>query len=155
KILNEDKMIPSILAVIAIGVSVESDGDGVLTRLLLKLGLEASNLTFETVANRLMDLLVASVHIANIFALIGAIFFVTTLLMRTIIPLRAFAIVSDAFFLGYAVLAPSVATFFLYLLLLPINIVRLYQMLKLVKKAHVAAEGNLSVDWLKPFMTAR
>jgi CRP-like cAMP-binding protein len=46
-------------------------------------------------------------------------------------------------------------TFFLYLLLLPINSVRLYQMLKLVKKARISAEGDLSMAWLEPYMTGR
>jgi len=43
----------------------------------------------------------------------------------------------------------------LYSLLLPINIFRLMQMLKLVKNARAAAQGDLSMDWLKPFMTRR
>src|SRR5262249_60603540 len=41
----------------------------------------------------------------------------------------------------------------LYGLLLPVHSLRLYQMLKLVKKARMSAHSNLSMDWLKPFMT--
>jgi hypothetical protein len=89
------------------------------------------------------------------FALLGAIFFVATLLMRTIVPLRIAAIISDVFFIGYGVLANSITTFILYFLLLPINSVRLYQMIKLVRKARVSAQGDLSIDWLKPFMVRR
>jgi hypothetical protein len=48
-----------------------------------------------------------------------------------------------------------VTTFFLYILLLPINVVRLHQMVKLVRKARVSAQGDLSMDWLKPFMISR
>src|SRR5262249_54627036 len=126
-----------------------------IVKLMTQLGVDAGNLTFATVSNRAVDLIFASAHIANVLALIGAVFYVTTLLMRTIVPLRAFAIVSGVFFLFYGLLAQSVTTFFLYVLLLPINGVRLYQMLKLVRRARVAAQGNLSMDWLKPFMTAR
>jgi CRP-like cAMP-binding protein len=43
----------------------------------------------------------------------------------------------------------------MYLLLLPINSLRLFQMRNLVKKARVAAKGDLSMDWLKPFMIRR
>jgi hypothetical protein len=32
--------------------------------------------------------------------------------------------------------------------LLPINVYRLAQMLRLVKKARIAAQGDLSMDWL-------
>jgi hypothetical protein len=145
----------STLAVIATGVSDPSTGDGVLVRLLARLGVEASNITFDAVLNRVLDLVFASVQIANVLALIGAIFYVTTFLLRTIVPLRTFAIVGDVFFLGYGIFAQSITTFFLYALLLPINVIRLYQMLKLVKRARVAAQGSLSMDWLKPFMTAR
>jgi hypothetical protein len=119
------------------------------------LGLDARNLTFETTLSRLGTFALASINFANALALLGAIFFVATLLMRTIVPLRISAIVSDVFFVGYAVLAHSVTTFILYNLLLPINIIRLYQMLKLVKKARASAHGDLSMDWLKPFMARR
>jgi hypothetical protein len=88
-----------------------------------------------------------NINIANTLALIGAVLYVITLLMQTIVPLRIFGIVGDMFFIGYGVLANSVTTFFLYLLLLPINSVRLYQMLKLVKKARVSAQER-SVDEL-------
>jgi Cyclic nucleotide-binding domain len=111
--------------------------------------------SMESVLARLGQLALAAINIANMLALLGAIFFVATLLMRTIVPLRVAAIVSDVFFVGYAVLAGSVTTFILYILLLPINVVRLYQMIKLVKKARASAEGDLSMDWLRPFMTRR
>jgi hypothetical protein len=111
--------------------------------------------SMESVLARLEQLAIAAISIANVLALLGAIFFVATLLMRTIVPLRIAAIISDVFFVGYAVLANSVTTFILYVLLLPINIVRLYQMIKLVRKARVSADGDLSMDWLKPFMTRR
>lgn len=93
--------------------------------------------------------------VANIMGFIGGIFYVGTMVMKTMVPLRIAAIASN-FFLGmYGLLAHSIPTFFLYTLLLPINCVRLYQMLQLVKKVKSATEGNLSMDWLKPFMTKR
>src|SRR5215467_6281541 len=113
------------------------------------------NLTFDEVFARFEHFLETSINLTNALALIGAILFVATLLMRTIIPLRVSAIIADLFFVAYAVLANSVSTFFLYILLLPINSIRLYQMLKLVKKARLSAQGDLSMDWLKPFMNRR
>jgi CRP-like cAMP-binding protein len=126
-----------------------------IDKLLIALGLDPGNVTFASVLDRLMDMAMANVNLANTFALAGAIFYVTTLLMRTIVPLRVFGIVGDAFFIGYGALANSITTFFLYLLLLPINSVRLYQMLKLVKKARRSAEGDLSMSWLEPYMVQR
>ena len=111
--------------------------------------------TFALIVHRLIDAAFAAINVANMFALMGAIFFVATLLMRTIVPLRIAALISDVFFIAYGVLANSLNTFILYCLLLPINSVRLYQMIKLIRKARVSAQGDLSMDWLKPFMIRR
>lgn len=111
--------------------------------------------TFALIVHRLMDAAFAAINVANMFALMGAIFFVATLLMRTIVPLRIAALISDVFFIAYGVMANSLNTFILYCLLLPINSVRLYQMIKLIRKARVSAQGDLSMDWLKPFMIRR
>ena len=43
----------------------------------------------------------------------------------------------------------------LHLVVLPLNAVRLVQMLQLIRKVSAAAQGELSMDWLKPFMSSR
>jgi len=129
--------------------------EDILTKMLTHLKLDADTLTFDALFQRLVDIALASVTVANMFALMGAIFFVTTLLMRTMVPLRVAGIVSDVFFIGYGVLSSTVTTLILYVLLLPINIFRLAQMLRLVKRARIAAQGDLSMDWLRPYMTPR
>jgi len=135
--------------------AIDAAIEDILNKLLTHLRLEAGNITSEALFQRLVDIALASVTIANILALIGAIFFVATLLMRTMVPLRVTGIISDVFFIGYGVLSGTVTTLILYILLLPINIFRLAQMLSLVKRARVAAQGDLSMDWLKPFMNRR
>jgi hypothetical protein len=135
--------------------AIDAAMEDILNKLLTHLRLEAGNITSEALFQRLVDIALASVTIANILALIGAIFFVATLLMRTMVPLRVTGIISDVFFIGYGVLSGTVTTLILYILLLPINIFRLAQMLSLVKRARVAAQGDLSMDWLKPFMNRR
>jgi hypothetical protein len=135
--------------------TVDAAMEDILARVLTHLKLDADNITYDALFQRLVDIALASITIANVLALIGAIFFVATLLMRTMVPLRVTGIISDVFFIGYGVLSGTVTTLMLYILLLPINIFRLGQMLKLVKRARVAAQGDLSMDWLKPFMTRR
>jgi len=135
--------------------AVDAAMEDILAKVLTHLKVEVDNITFEALFQRLVDIALASITIANILALIGAIFFVATLLMRTMVPLRVTGIISDVFFIGYGVLSGTMTTLFLYILLLPINIFRLGQMLKLVKRARIAAQGDLSMDWLKPFMTRR
>jgi CRP-like cAMP-binding protein/uncharacterized protein (DUF697 family) len=69
--------------------------------------------------------------------------------------MRALCIVSVVFFLTAAILAGSVQHFLMYFLALPVNIIRLVQIRSLVKKARSSARGDLSLDWLRPFMTPR
>jgi CRP-like cAMP-binding protein len=126
-----------------------------IARILIQLGLDPNNITYDAVFNRLLEIVLANITLANMFALIGAIFFVATLLTQTMVPLRVSNMVGCAFFVGFGALAGDVKTFLLYLLLLPINALRLHQMLNLVKKARSATRGDTSMEWLKPFMTER
>ena len=124
-------------------------------KLLVKLGLDPNNITYDALFNRLLELVVANINIASLCALIGAVFFVATLLTRTMVPLRVSNMVSNLSFAAYGALAGDIKTFLLYLLLFPINAVRLRQMLRLVEKARTATQGDMSMEWLKPFMTER
>jgi len=124
-------------------------------KVLVKLGLDPNNVTYDALFNRLLELVVANINIASLCALIGAVFFVATLLTRTMVPLRLSNMVSNLSFAAYGALAGDIKTFLLYLLLFPINAVRLRQMLKLVEKARTATQGDMSMEWLKPFMIER
>ena len=121
----------------------------------MQLGLDPNNITSDALINRLLEIFLANITLANMFALVGAVFFVATLLTQTMVPLRVANMTGCAFFVGFGALAGDVKTFLLYLLLLPINAVRLRQMLSLVKKARAATEGDMSMEWLKPFMSER
>ena len=142
--MNPSVALGRIPAAVAQNLSVE--------KLVTQLGLDPAHFTYDAVLNRLLEIVLASINFADILALLGAIFFVVTLIVRTIIPLRIFSIFSNVFFVAYGALSGSAATFFLYLLSLPINIMRLRQMQNLVNKARITAQGDLSVDWLRPFM---
>jgi hypothetical protein len=75
--------------------------------------------------------------------------------MQTIVALRVTNMVGCMFFAAFGALSGNVGTFILYFLFLPINAIRLRQMLNLIKRARVATEGDTSLEWLKPFMTER
>jgi CRP-like cAMP-binding protein len=126
-----------------------------IAKILVLMGLDPNNITYNALFNRLLEIVLANVTLANMFALVGAIFFVATLLMQTMVPLRIANMAGCTFFVAFGALSGNVATFLLYLLLLPINAVRLRQMLNLIKKARIATEGDTSMEWLKPFMTER
>ena len=124
-------------------------------RLLIQLGLDPNNVTWDALLDRLLDLALVNITFSNTLALIGGIFLILSFVVRTIVPMRILCIVSIVFFLASAVLAGSVPRFFMYLLALPVNVVRLVQIRNLVKKARGSALGTLSLDWLRPYMTPR
>jgi hypothetical protein len=95
-----------------------------VAKILVQLGLDPNNITYDAIFNRLLEIVLANITLANMFALVGAIFFVATLLMQTMVPLRVSNMAGCAFFVGFGALAGDVKTFLLYLLLLPINALR-------------------------------
>jgi CRP/FNR family cyclic AMP-dependent transcriptional regulator len=79
----------------------------------------------------------------------------TTFSMKTMVPLRLAGIVTNCLFILYGYLGLLFPVVVLHLILLPLNITRLYQMLQLIKRVREASHGDLSIDWLKPFMSKR
>jgi CRP-like cAMP-binding protein len=126
-----------------------------IAKILIEMGLDPNNITYDALFNRLLEIVLANITLANMFALVGAIFLVATLLMHTIVPLRVANMIGCMFFVAYGALSGNVGAFILYLLLLPINAIRLRQLLNLVKRARIATEGDTSLELLKPFMTER
>jgi Cyclic nucleotide-binding domain len=126
-----------------------------IQRLLIHFGLDSAHITSQILFHRLVDAGVANLNFVNSLALVGALLYVITQMVRTIVPLRVIGILSIVFFIAYGAMAGAVATFCLYLLSLPINVMRLRQMLNLIKKAKISARGDLSIDWLTPYMSHR
>ena len=93
--------------------------------------------------------------VADAVGIGGALFCIATYWMRTMVLLRIGGIISNALFAAYGLMNHSYPTLVLYGLLVPLNCLRLYQMVSLVKQVRSASEGGLSMDWLKPFMTRR
>ncbi|HKD73921.1 MAG TPA: cyclic nucleotide-binding domain-containing protein, partial [Ktedonobacterales bacterium] len=126
-----------------------------IAKILIQMGLDPDNVTWDAIFNRLLEIFLHNITLANTFALVGVIFFVATLLTQTMVPLRVANMIGCAFFAVFGALTGAVTTFLLYLLMIPINAWRLRQMLALVKKARSATQGDSSMEWLRPFMTQR
>jgi CRP/FNR family cyclic AMP-dependent transcriptional regulator len=86
---------------------------------------------------------------------VGAALTISTYSMRTMVPLRISGIVANIVFVGYGALAHVYPTLLLHLVLLPLNVVRLRQLLQLVRSVKQAARGDLSLDWLRPYSRRR
>jgi hypothetical protein len=83
---------------------------------------------------------------------VAGILYIASHYMKTMVPLRLCEIASNALFVVYGLIYPSWPTLALYGILVPLNSLRLYEMLQLIKKVRTASQGDLSMDWLKPFM---
>jgi CRP/FNR family transcriptional regulator, cyclic AMP receptor protein len=83
---------------------------------------------------------------------VAGVLYIASHYMKTMVPLRLCEIASNALFVVYGAFYPSWPTLALYGILVPLNSLRLYEMLQLVKKVRTASQGDLSMDWLKPFM---
>jgi len=86
---------------------------------------------------------------------LGAALAITGSAMKTIIPLRCIGIATNVVSLTHASIMGLYPSMTVNLILLPLNAVRLYQMLRLIRKVKQASNSDLSMDWLKPFMTRR
>jgi hypothetical protein len=71
-----------------------------IEKLLIEIGLDPANVTFDAIFQRLVDVVSAHINFSSICALIGAGFYAATLLMRTMVPLRVFGIISALFFMA-------------------------------------------------------
>lgn len=78
-----------------------------------------------------------------------------TFYLKTMIPLRVVAIASNVAFASYGILADAMPIVALHVLLLPLNMLRLYQMRVLIARVKRAARGDLSLDMVVPYMNLR
>jgi hypothetical protein len=79
----------------------------------------------------------------------------TTFYMKTMVPLRVVGILSNVAFLAFALIEHLVPVIILHGTLLPLNIFRLRELMKLVGEVREASTGDLAMGALLPFMTRR
>jgi hypothetical protein len=76
--------------------------------------------------------------------------------VKTMIPLRWLAVGSNLGFIVYGALFPSLPMLVLHTLLLPINLYRVVEMIRLTRRVNAAAERHdTSGLWLRPYMKRR
>jgi CRP/FNR family transcriptional regulator, cyclic AMP receptor protein len=78
-----------------------------------------------------------------------------TFYMKTMVPLRIAGIVSNFLFIGYGYALDAYPVLILHLVLLPLNIARLQQMLRLIKQIEDVTRGDVNLKWVKPFSTTK
>lgn len=77
-----------------------------------------------------------------------------TFCMRTLLPLRLVAITSNLFFITYSIAAGLMPILALHLLLLPMNLWRIFEQLQTRKRMRAALMEEPNLTILLPFMTS-
>lgn len=85
----------------------------------------------------------------------AALLVLLTFSMRTMVHLRAVGIASNVFFIAYGYMSGAYPIMLLHCILLPLNALRLYQILALLRHADGASQDGFDVDWLKSIATPR
>lgn len=86
------------------------------------------------------------------FGYLAAILMFSTFYMKRMIPLRAVGIASNMTFIVFASSAHVWPLLVLHCCLLPLNTLRMVQMIRLVNKVKDANKGDFSMSFLVPFM---
>jgi CRP-like cAMP-binding protein len=94
-------------------------------------------------------------HAGTAGTLFASVFVVATTTMRTMIPLRVFGILTNVVLIATAVPNHNYLVILVQSVVLVLNSYRLHQMLQLVRDVKKSVNSDLSMDWLKPFMTER
>src|ERR1700760_4894106 len=94
-------------------------------------------------------------HIGAARSVVASVFVVATYTMRTMIPLRIFGMLTNIILIATAIPSHNYLQLVLHGFLLPMNGYRLHQMLQLVRDVKKSVNSDLSMEWLKPFMTER
>ena len=94
-------------------------------------------------------------HAGTAGALFASIFVIATTTMRTMIPLRVFGILANIALFLTAIPSRNYLVMVVQVAMLLVNSYRLHQMLQLVRDVKKSVNSDLSMEWLKPFMTER
>ena len=93
--------------------------------------------------------------VAEMAGYLAAFLVFLTFYMKTMIPLRVIGICSNCAFIIYGYLGGLYPVLILHVILLPLNSLRLHEMLQLTRQVREATHGDLNMDWLKPFSSTR
>jgi CRP/FNR family transcriptional regulator, cyclic AMP receptor protein len=94
-------------------------------------------------------------RIAEIAGYLAAALVFLTFYMKTMIPLRVVGICSNCAFIAYGFLENLYPVLILHLILLPLNGLRLHEMLTLTRQVREATHGDLNMDWVERFSSTR
>lgn len=109
-------------------------------------------------AGEYLDMVLSSPRqiLAHAAAVVGVAFVSVAAVVRTMVPLRWLAVGSNVGLLLYGALHPSPPTLAIAAALLPVNLWRAVEVMRLTRRVQRSAgAGDLTALWLRPYMKAR
>jgi Cyclic nucleotide-binding domain len=94
-------------------------------------------------------------HWSDLFNSGASLFIVATASTKTMVPLRILAIVANCMLIAFYAASHAWVPMGLQAFALPLNALRLYQMIILIRNVRDATRARPTLDWLKPFMAER
>jgi len=94
--------------------------------------------------------------VALLSAVVAGVLVVAGAFVRTMIPLRWLAVASNLGFIVYGLVHPAPLMVVLHAVLLPVNLWRVDQMIRLTRRVSASAADAQQLEvWLRPYMRAR
>jgi hypothetical protein len=93
--------------------------------------------------------------VAVVSAVVAGMFVIVSAFVKTMIPLRWLAVGSNLGFILYGLAYPSTIMVALHGLLLPVNLWRVRQMVRLTRRASATADARQMEIWLRPYMRSQ
>ncbi len=90
--------------------------------------------------------------LALVLGVLGVLLVIISAFVRTMIPLRWLAVGSNVGFIGFGAFSGSMLLVVLHAVLLPVNAVRVAQMVLLTRRVRVRADAQQLELWLRPYM---
>ena len=87
---------------------------------------------------------------------VAALLVIVSAFVRTMIPLRWLAVASNVGFIIYGIAHPAPLMVALHAVLLPVNLWRVWQMIRLTRRVNASAADAKQLEiWLRPYMRSR
>ncbi|MBT8495589.1 MAG: cyclic nucleotide-binding domain-containing protein [Deltaproteobacteria bacterium] len=99
------------------------------------------------------EVIIAPMELARILGYLSSLLLVSTFYMKTMIPLRITAILANVCVITWALIANEWYILAIQAAVLPLNLMRLFQVHKAIEKVSQANRGELNVDALARFVS--
>jgi len=96
-----------------------------------------------------------TMDLGNVLGMLGVFFCLASFAMKNMLSLRVLALAGNVFFIGYGYVESLLPSIALNAILLPLNVARLWEIIRLSKEIARATRDSPVSEWLLPHMRSR